>query len=830
MLNSQENQFISLTEKFNADKLAFIVNNFDDLKNQLRKSCFEDESYDPLNMAKKYLNRSRNGVISVDYKQNNGIGRFCSIGSMSLQNLVREIRHTISDGYYVDVDMKNAHPVILSYLCHKNGFDCKYLDEYIKNREQHLKDLNISRENAKQVYLALTNGGDKDYHKVENKTEHLRNYRDEMLKLHSLFSRLYPEDFKRCKEKRIKNNKDYNHNAGFMNILMCDMENKILMVMYEYFGKPKNAVLCFDGIMLEKGKEYNIQGCEKYITKKIGIDMKLSIKPFDEGLNLPEEIPKHIDFRLDYYTDFRNLLKQKVIYPEWVNEWVNNSLVLIENDGKQFYLTRNKRVIVFGDNTKEIRDEWKPVPCFEIEKNLKVKCDILNPFYDYVFHQKYKKMKPKEKKEISKEMVERKTKKYSYGTLGLTNSRHGEGFLTYIMETRTIRSYNNIDFYPYLKEKGTPPFEDTFNRFTDYPLEGIENKENINFLESKLYQHFKNDFFNNDEGELNHFLDHIADLIQDPAQIKGTSHLFYSKQGCGKGLLFKFMTKLLGVANVISIINTDTYFDKNFNSDVSNKLLKVFEEVSEKGSAFKNHNRLKGEITADQERVEPKGIDPYYQRHCARFWFFTNNENALYVENDDRRHTLHKISDRHRNNYEYFAPIWNEIKNENFLKCAYNFFKDRKYEERNVMNAYTTQYKKDQKNSNLPKGIKFILNFVERDFEKIEDKTIKITSAYLKHKFRVYCENQGTKYQLSTFHTQIRKIGIDPPKQLNIREKNGVSTKKYCYKINTYKLQEEMRRFLTDDEYCLSVKNNIEQEEADEEDVRGFDNDEYYRY
>lgn len=820
---TNETQFIALTEKFNADKLAYIVNNFDDLKSQFRPSAFQDEKHDPLNIAKKYLTRSRNGIISVDYKQSNGIGRFCAIGSMSLQNIGRNIRHTISDGFYIDIDIKNCHPVILSYLCHKNGFDCKYLDEYIKNRELHLENLNIDRESAKQVYLSLTNGGDKDYHKVKNKTDHLRNYRDEMLKLHSLFSRMYPEDFKRCKEKRIKDGKDYNHDAGFMNILMCDLENKILMKMYEYFGKPKNAVLCFDGIMLESNKEYNIQGCENYIMEKIGIDIKLSIKPFDEKLKLPEIIPKHIDFSLDYYTDFNTLIKQPVIYPEWVDEWANNSLVLIDNGGKQFYLTRNKQVIVFGDKTTEIRDEWKFVNCKDIEKNLSVKCDVINPFYDYVFHQKYEDMKPKEKKKYSKQVIDRKTKKYCFNTLGLSTPRYREGYLTNIMETRKIRHYNNIDFYPFLREKGTPPFTDTFNRFTEYPLENIEKTEKIDFTKSNLYKHLETDFFNNDLGELNHFLDHIADIIQDPSQIKGTSHLFYSKQGCGKGLLFKFMTKLLGSVNVVSIINTDTYFDKNFNSDVSNKLLKVFEEVSEKGSAFKNHNRLKGEMTADTERIEPKNIDPYYQRHCARFWFFTNNENALYVENDDRRLTLHKISDKHRNNYEYFNPIWEEIKNIHFLKSAFDFFKQRKYEEKNVMNAYTTQYKKEQKDSNLPKGIKFILNFVEREFEKIEDKNIKITSSYIKNKYKVYCENQGTKYQLSTFHTQIRKIGIEPPKQLNIKDKNGNSTKKYCYSFNTYKLQEEMRRFLTDEEYSLSVKENIEHEEADEEDVRGFD-------
>jgi hypothetical protein len=146
------------------------------------------------------------------------------------------------------------------------------------------------------------------------------------------------------------------------------------------------------------------------------------------------------------------------------------------------------------------------------------------------------------------------------------------------------------------------------------------------------------------------------------------------------------------------------------------------------------------------------------------------------------------------------------------------------------MNAYTTQYKKEQKDANLSKGVKFLLNYVSENFNDIEDKTMKITSNTLKTAYKLYCENQGSKYQVSAFNTQIRKIGIENPKQLNIKDKDGNSNKKFCYKINTYKLQEEMRRFLRDDDYVLKVKNNVNIEDADEGDVIDEDRVRYGGY
>lgn len=287
---------LKLFETISLDKLGYIVDHFDKFRGSIRDSCFEDNDYNPLSRARNILNScDKKGKLEVVYYQKRNFGRYWAENGVSMQGLIREIRHTIANGLYVDIDMKNAHPVILSYLCHKNDFDCKYLDKYIADRDKYLKRYD-SREKGKKLYLSLTNGGTSDFDKLENPDKDLVKYRNEMLKLHESFAELYEKDFKKYSKRKEKEGKQYNHKAGFMNSLLCDMENKILMVMFDYLGDSNEAVLCFDGIMLPvREKGYNMAKCEKRIEKKFpGLKMKLDIKPFNEGLKLPEVIPKYI--------------------------------------------------------------------------------------------------------------------------------------------------------------------------------------------------------------------------------------------------------------------------------------------------------------------------------------------------------------------------------------------------------------------------------------------------------------------------------------------------------------------------------------------------------
>jgi hypothetical protein len=60
--------------------------------------------------------------------------------SASLQGLPREIRGAIGTDY-CDVDMKNAHPTILLQYCKVNDIKAVWLEKYVNNREEILKDI-----------------------------------------------------------------------------------------------------------------------------------------------------------------------------------------------------------------------------------------------------------------------------------------------------------------------------------------------------------------------------------------------------------------------------------------------------------------------------------------------------------------------------------------------------------------------------------------------------------------------------------------------------------------------------------------------------------------
>ena len=103
------------------------------------------------------------GEQLMSYKQKNGFGRYWGSKEISIQGISRKIRHTLCKDLMIDIDIKNAHPTLLSWCCHENGIKCRALDDYIHLREDLLADLmktsDISRDEAKKILLAIINGG-----------------------------------------------------------------------------------------------------------------------------------------------------------------------------------------------------------------------------------------------------------------------------------------------------------------------------------------------------------------------------------------------------------------------------------------------------------------------------------------------------------------------------------------------------------------------------------------------------------------------------------------------------------------------------------------------
>lgn len=683
-------------------------------------------------------------------------------------------------------------------MCKALGIPCQILEKYCANREKFFQDNGVTKIIGKVAFLSVMNGGSKDYQAIENPTDDLKQfYESEIPQIHDQVAFRFQKKFNKHKEKREKKDIEYNHKASFMNIILCDLENKALMAMWEFFGKPDDAVLCFDGIMLAGcATNFNIKACEEFVLARTHIPIRLDIKPFTEVLDLKVEIacahiPKYPELSLTYYLDFENLV-DKDVYLEWVDEWRDNGLAYINNYGKAFFITINKRV---DPDTGLIQVFNEKVKRDDIFNNIDVDCRIINQKYDretYTKHQSLSQNKQRVKLQTASPAHKSKLHKYHFDTLGL-GTKNTPGFMRTSLKKRWLRTYDGLTFYPYLALLGQPKRTNMFNTFAGFPLEDVATEGIIDFTQSRLYKHVREEMMSTDD-EFEHFLDHLADLIQDPAHIKTNAHLFYSRQGMGKGMLAQFASNLLGQEHVISLINTDAYFG-NFNYAQSEKLLKIFEEISDKGTAFHNHDRLKGEQAMDLERVEQKNLPVYHIRHCARFWYFTNNENALYIECDDRRFTCHRANNRYANNFEYFRGIWAEVRDINFCCNAFQFFAQRKYSMESAYVCHDTDFKKEQKLNCLSHGLKFLKELIEHDFGGMQRDGDRFRAVDVSRQYRDYCTENGIKFNVSTLKTQLLKLSISDRAMLF----KGKKTK--CYILSALDVLTLFKIFLKDDRF-----------------------------
>lgn len=242
----------------------------------------------------------------------------------SLINIHRVLRHTISKEYYWDIDVKNAHPTFLVWLCKMNGLACDKVEYYINNRDACFADLYrcypvVDKEMAKMDMLAILNGGDRSENNKKSgyeKPETLpwfKDYMEQVSVIHESISKLYPDVFKIAEREKIKqaerkgsqkrkfiNDPDhtvYNVLGTTTNYILLSIEAQCLMIMYDkiksIYGEEAIGSLQYDGILLSKDKFKKedlrcvMDICEEEIKNKMdGLTVSLTEKPMDQGFNI----------------------------------------------------------------------------------------------------------------------------------------------------------------------------------------------------------------------------------------------------------------------------------------------------------------------------------------------------------------------------------------------------------------------------------------------------------------------------------------------------------------------------------------------------------------
>lgn len=129
----------------------------------------------------------------------------------------------------------------------------------------------------------------------------------------------------------------------------------------------------------------------------------------------------------------------------------------------------------------------------------------------------------------------------------------------------------------------------------------------------------------------------VAYPIQHPGAKMKSCLVFHGKQGAGKNMFFEAVMSIYG--DYGDVIDQSALEDKH-NDWASRKLFMLADEVVDRGEVFHLKNRLKGLITNERLRINPKHFRAYWERNHMNLVFMSNESMPVALEESDRRHTV----------------------------------------------------------------------------------------------------------------------------------------------------------------------------------------------
>ena len=231
----------------------------------------------------KLLSRIEDGKITTNYERKyKGIGRLYPEG-MGLTYINKRFRNLAASKLYTDVDMENAHPMIMSQYAVKHGIANETIGFYCKNREEVLStiqnDLDCERDDAKRAVLKVLYGGG-----VDERCGLLQKFKDDTDQIAQHLNEHEPKYLEYVSKRYVCANKI---KRASLSVWAQTIESQLLMSMYEYATDNGLTVgaLIFDGMLIKNHRLIDddmLRGMEHHVSSKTGYTIKLAIKPFDK--------------------------------------------------------------------------------------------------------------------------------------------------------------------------------------------------------------------------------------------------------------------------------------------------------------------------------------------------------------------------------------------------------------------------------------------------------------------------------------------------------------------------------------------------------------------
>lgn len=216
------------------------------------------------------------------------------------------------------------------------------------------------------------------------------------------------------------------------------------------------------------------------------------------------------------------------------------------------------------------------------------------------------------------------------------------------------RQYNlGIKFYPgQLSEWEAKQY---YNSWRGFPIEGKQGEF------PKIEYHLKHVWCRDNIEHYNYLMAWLADIIQNPAEKKGTALVVKGGKGSGKSIIFEeLLNKIFGYTYVK--IDKAEQVTGKFNLHLQGKLFLVLEEAIWAGDKTAE-GTLKSMITDTEFVLEGKGTNAIKSQAYFRMAFISNEKQAVPATKAERRFFALKVSDEYRDNTQYFNELVYEIRN-----------------------------------------------------------------------------------------------------------------------------------------------------------------------
>lgn len=130
----------------------------------------------------------------------------------------------------------------------------------------------------------------------------------------------------------------------------------------------------------------------------------------------------------------------------------------------------------------------------------------------------------------------------------------------------------------------------------------------------------------------------LAYPLQHPGAKMHSAVVVHGPQGTGKSRFFEAYAKIYGDYGIV--INQGAIEDK-FNADwQERKLFIMADEIVARSDMYHLKNQLKGFITGEWVRVNPKNVAAHRERNHMNIVFASNEKQPIVLEEDDRRHCV----------------------------------------------------------------------------------------------------------------------------------------------------------------------------------------------